>query len=98
MAIASIGAKRKKAGSRTRKAKPGAKKRKSRVSAVGAVAEKPETIAIAGVKFKKTTCHKTKTQAAAAAGKMRTSGKRARVIQSGTGFCVYSRGRAKKAA
>ncbi len=77
--------------------KPGASKRK-RKARVGAAAS-PSTISISGIgRFKKSSCHKNKTEAKKAAESKRARGAKARVLKSGTGYCVYSRGRAAKRA
>jgi len=75
----------------TKKAAP---KRRKRVG----VAALAQTVSIGGVNFKKNTCHKTKTDAQKAAERARGTGRKARVLKSGTGFCVYTRGRARKAS
>jgi len=49
-------------------------------------------------KYKKVSCHRTKTAAKSEATKMRNSGKTARVTKTGSGtYCVYSAGMRKKA-
>lgn len=84
----------------TRRRKPGAKKspgrkRKPRVHGLTT----PDTITISGIgRYKKSTCHKSKTDAQKTAAGARSSGKKARVIKSGTGYCVYTRGAARKRA
>lgn len=87
-------AKRRKATTKRRKSS-GAPKRK-RKSRVGS---SPATIAVSGIgRFKKSTCHKSKTEAKKAAENKRARGAKARVLKSGTGYCVYTRGRAAKRA
>lgn len=76
----------------TKKKAPG-RKRKSRVSGTT-----PATVAIGGVRFKKSTCHKTKADARKTAESRRARGGKARVIKSGTGYCVYTRGATRKRA
>ena len=74
------------------KAKAPGRKRKARVGAASAAPA--ATISISGIgRFKKSTCHKTKTDAQKSAEAKRSRGAKARVIKSGTGYCVYTRGR-----
>lgn len=87
----------KKKSTTTRRRKPGAKapgrKRKARVKGT---AETPASISISGIgRFKKTTCHKSKSEAQRSAESKRARGAKARVIKSGTGYCVYTRGRTR---
>ena len=90
---------KKKAATSTRRRKTGAKagrKRKTR-SVKGLTT--PDTITISGIgRYKKSTCHKTKTDAKKTAESARSKGRKARVIKSGTGYCVYTRGAARKRA
>jgi len=85
-------------GRRRRTAKPGAskapaKRRNRRVS--GTADTLPPTVMVSGVgRYKKSTCHKTITEAKKAAEGKRSKGVRARVLKSSTGYCVYTRGRA----
>lgn len=46
-------------------------------------------------KYKKVSCHKTKTAAKQTAVKMRSGGKTASVRKSGDGYCVFSAGKRK---
>jgi hypothetical protein len=89
---------KKKATSR-RKARPGASKapkRRRKASVKGAAPAAPATIMISGIgRYKKSTCHKTKTDAQKSAEGKRAKGQKARVRKSGTGYCVYARGRAQ---
>lgn len=80
-------------GKRKTRTRTKAKAKKRRVgTAVG-------TISIAGNTFKKAGCSRTKTDAKKMAESARRGGKNARVIASGTGYCVYTRSRtARKAA
>lgn len=86
----------KKKSSSTRR-KPGASKaprKRKRVS--GTASATPATMAISGVKFTKSTCHKTKTDAKKTAEGKRKRGYNARVVKSASGgYCVYSRRRAR---
>lgn len=85
----------------TRRRKPGAKspgrKRKARVKGSPITTQNAgDYIAISGVgRFKRSTCHKSKTDAQKTAESKRARGAKARVIKSGTGYCVYTRGRAR---
>lgn len=90
--------------STTRRRKPGAKspgrKRKARIKGTSTrnvtTQNAGSYIAISGVgRFKKSTCHKNKSEAQRAAESKRARGARARVIKSGTGYCVYTRARAR---
>jgi len=91
--MASIG--RKKTTTKRRKTGAPKRKRKARVGA----SPSPATITVSGVgRFKKATCHKTKTDAKKAADNKRAHGAKARVVKSSTGYCVYTRGRAGKRA
>lgn len=90
--------------STTRRRKPGAKapgrKRKARVKGLPlrdvTTQNAGSFISVSGVgRFKKSTCHKTKTDAQKAAESKRARGARARVIKSKTGYCVYTRGRTR---
>lgn len=86
--------------SSTRRRKPGAKtgrKRKARVKGSPITTQNAgDYIAISGVgRFKRSTCHKSKTDAQKTAESKRARGAKTRVIKSGTGYCVYTRGRAK---
>jgi len=47
--------------------------------------------------YKKVSCHKTKTTAKSEATKMRSAGKTAIVLKSGSGYCIYSAGKRKTA-
>lgn len=80
--------------------KPGASKapaRRKRRRIAGTPAESPATIMISGIgRYKKSTCHKSKTEATKSAESRRAKGLKARVLKSGTGYCVYTRGRASK--
>lgn len=84
----------------TRRRKPGAKapgrKRKARVKGLTS----PDTISVSGVgTYKKSSCHKTKTLAKKTAVSARATGKNARVLKSSAGgYCVYTRGAARKRA
>ncbi len=76
-----------------RKTRPGSTKKKKRVSG------STESLKIAGNTFKKAGCSKLKSGAKRLAESARASGKNARVVKSGTGYCVYTRSRtARKAA
>ncbi len=87
-----VGRKRKPAAAR----KSGTK-RKRKVSVRGTAAPSPATITISGIgRYKKESCHKTKTEAAKQAKKIRSQGAKARVLKSGTGYCTYKRGRTTK--
>jgi hypothetical protein len=86
---------KKKTTTKRRSTRPGAskapaKKRKSAVSGV-----MPGTIQVSGVgTYKKSTCHKTKTDAKKAAESRRSKGGLARVRKNPKGgYCVYARGR-----
>lgn len=73
--------------------KPGAtKKRKARVG------ESAVKIKIAGSTFTQSSCHTSKTAAKSKAESARSAGTRARVIKSGTHFCVYTGGKSKALA
>lgn len=54
------------------------------------------TLMLGGKRYKKASCHKTKTDAKNAAKSKRNAGALARVVKSGVGYCVFSRGRASK--
>lgn len=80
-------AKRKKSSTtRKAKAKPKSRKRVAATSSAG-------TMKIGGLNFSKAGCSKTKKDAQNLASRARNAGKNARVIQSGTGYCVYTRSR-----
>lgn len=87
--------------STTRRRKPGAKstgrKRKARVKGSPITTQNAgDYIAISGVgRFKRSSCHKLKSEAQKVAEGKRTRGAKARVIKSGTGYCVYTRGRGR---
>jgi len=89
---------KKKATTSRRTARPGASKapKRRRKASVKGAAASPATITIAGIgRYKKSTCHKTKSDAQKSAEGKRAKGQKARVLKSGTGYCVYARGRAK---
>jgi hypothetical protein len=65
-------------------------KRRSGVGAKAAAA--PATKTFAGERFTKNACGKTKTDAKKAAEGLRKKGKKARVVKSTKGYCVYTRG------
>ena len=73
-----------------RKAKGTKAKRRSGVGA--AAAASPATKVIAGERFTKNSCGKTKTDAKKAAESLRKKGKKARVVKAAKGYCVYTRG------
>lgn len=82
--------KRRAATTGTRKRKPGAsKRRKAKVSG--------SSVTIGAKRFTKTSCHTTKTAAKSAAEKLRSAGKTARVVKSGSAHCVYAGARRKRA-
>jgi hypothetical protein len=89
----------KKKATTRRKARPGASKapkRRRKASVKGAAPAAPATIMISGIgRYKKSTCHKTKSDAQKSAESKRARGQKARVLKSGTGYCVYARGRSK---
>lgn len=82
-----------------RKARPGASKapkrrRKAKVS--GSPPAAPATVMISGIgRYKRSSCHKSKADAQKSAEARRSKGQKARVLKSGTGYCVYARGRAR---
>lgn len=82
--MATIGMK-KRSGT-ARKRTTGAKRK--RVAAGSAA-----TIKVGGVNYTKSGCSRLKTDAKKMAEKARTLGKNARVVKSGTGYCVYTRSR-----
>lgn len=89
--MATIG--KRKSTAKRRKTGAPAKRKKARVGA------SPSSISISGIgRFKKSSCHKNKTEAQKAAENKRARGAKARVLKSGTGYCVYSRGRTAKRA
>lgn len=90
--MATIGKSRK---TGTRKRKTGATKAKTRKKRISGTT--PATVTIAGSKFTKAACSRLKSDAQKTAEKARAAGKNARVIKSGTGYCVYTRGRRKAA-
>lgn len=76
------------------KKKPSAaKKRKAKVAAPAS-----EKMKIGGLNFTKSSCHSKKTEAQKRAENVRAHGNRARVIKSGTAFCVYTGGKSKALA
>lgn len=77
-------------GKKRKTRKTGAKKRKARVGA-----SPKSRIKISGVNYSKSSCHRTKTDAKKRADSVRSNGTRARVLQSGKGFCVYTGGKSK---
>ena len=78
--------------SSSRRKATGAKKAKRR-SGIGAkAAAAPATKTFAGERFTKNACGKTKTDAKKAAEGLRKKGKKARVVKSTKGYCVYTRG------
>lgn len=91
--------------STTRRRKPGAKapgrKRKARVKGLPrrdvTTQNAGSFISVSGVgRFKKSTCHKTKTDAKKAAAAKRSGGALARVRKNAKGgYCVFTRGRAR---
>ena len=83
--------------STAKRRKTGAPKRKRKARVAGSPS--PATISVSGIgRFKKSSCHKNKTDAKKAAENKRTRGAKARVLKSGTGYCVYSRGRTRARA
>lgn len=93
--MATIGKRATRKTTKRRTTKGASKKRKSRV---GAAAESPETIMISGIgRYKKASCHTTKTAAQKQAKSVRSQGGKARVLKNGAGFCVYKRGRVRAA-
>lgn len=88
--MATIG-KSRKTGTKRKTGATKAKTRKKRITGT------PTTVTIAGAKFTKTACSRLKSDAQKAAERARAGGKNARVIKSGTGYCVYTRGRRKAA-
>jgi len=81
------GTKRRKSTTKARKA-VGTKARKSAPKAGAS----PATKLFAGKRYTKKACSKTKTGAKATAKKLRDSGKNARIVKGGPGYCVYARG------
>lgn len=85
----------------TRRRKPGAKspgrKRKARVKGSPITTQNAgDFVAISGIRFKKSSCHGTKTAAKKAADSKRSAGSLARVRKNARGgYCVYTRGRAR---
>lgn len=74
-----------------KKRKAGAtKKRKTKVGSVAAT-----KIKISGQNFTKSSCHSKKTEAKSRAEGVRSKGTRARVIKSGSTYCVYTGGVSK---
>lgn len=81
----------------TRRRKTGAKTGRKKSKVKGLLT--PDTITINGIgRYKKATCHKTKTDAKKSADRARATGKNARVRKSTTGYCVYTRGAGRKRA
>jgi hypothetical protein len=77
----------------TSRRKPGAPKRtkaKAKVSGVSG-----DKIKIAGASFSKSSCHTSKSAAKSRAESVRSGGNKARVIKSGSAFCVYTGGKSK---
>lgn len=59
---------------------------------VKASAAPKATKVFGGVRFTKKACGKTKTAAKATADSLRKKGKKARVVKTTVGYCVYTRG------
>lgn len=79
--------------SSTRRKAAGSKAKAKRRSGIGAkAAASPATKVIAGERFTKNSCGKTKTDAKKAAESLRKKGKKARVVKAAKGYCVYTRG------
>jgi len=93
--MATIGKRTKRKTTESRTTKGASKKRKSRV---GEPTESPESVMISGIgRYKKASCHTTKTAAQKQAQSVRLQGAKARVLKNGTSFCVYKRGRVRAA-
>lgn len=75
-----------------RKSSTGATKRKRKTR----VAAAPKTtLVVAGSKFTKSACGLNKTDAKKRAENVRVKGKKARVVKSGSTYCVYTGGKSK---
>jgi hypothetical protein len=85
---------KKKAGTTTRRRKPGASKpaKRKKASVKG-----EDSTTIGGKKFTKTSCHSTKTEAKKKADKVRASGLTARVVKDGKKTCVLTGPKRKRA-
>lgn len=79
----------KKAKSTSRSKASGSRAKKSGVKASAAP---KATRTFGGVRFSKNSCGKTKTAAKKTADNLRAKGKKARVVKTKVGYCVYTRG------
>jgi hypothetical protein len=87
---------KKKAGSTTRRRKPGAARKPAKRKKASMRGDS-ETVSIGGKKFAKQSCHGTKSAAQKHAEKIREGGTLARVIKNGSKMCVYHGPKRKRA-
>jgi hypothetical protein len=83
---------KKRTTTRSRTAKPGASKAPAKRRVSGTAATPKKRLVFSGKAYTQAGCAKTKTAAKSLAAGKRKQGKLARVVSSGAGYCVYTRG------